>query len=87
MGPAQNNGGVRITISRWFTPKHNSVHPDGVQPDIAVDVPAGTPPEKDLYLERAVQFLATAAIGQPHPSASPAAAVPSSRATSYDPRA
>src|SRR4029079_14546241 len=51
--PLENNGGVRITISRWFTPKHNSVHPDGVKPDIAVDVPAGTPPEKDLYLDRA----------------------------------
>jgi carboxyl-terminal processing protease len=83
--PLENNGGVRITISRWFTPKHNSVHPDGVKPDIAVDVPAGTPPEKDLYLERAVEFLATAGVGQPHPSGSPAAAAPSSRATSYDP--
>ena len=24
-----NGGGVRITISRWFTPDHNSVAPDG----------------------------------------------------------
>ena len=25
-------------ISRWFTPNHNSVHPDGVKPDIAVEI-------------------------------------------------
>jgi carboxyl-terminal processing protease len=84
--PLENDGGVRITISRWFTPDHNSVHPDGVLPDITVDVPAETPPEQDLYVDRAVQFLATEGVGQPAPSASPAAALPeTSRATSYDP--
>jgi len=53
----QNKGGVRVTVSRWFTPDHNSVAPNGVQPQIAVVVPDGTPPEKDLYLERAVAEL------------------------------
>ena len=52
-----NGGGVRITISRWFTPDHKSVAPDGVQPDLVVDVPDGTPPERDLFVERAVEFL------------------------------
>ena len=46
--PLDNGGGVRITISRWFTPDHNSVAPDGVQPDIVVNVPDGTPPDQDL---------------------------------------
>jgi carboxyl-terminal processing protease len=55
--PLQNGGGVRITISRWFTPDHNSVAPNGVQPDIKVDIPAGTPPEQDLVLQRAIQEL------------------------------
>jgi carboxyl-terminal processing protease len=55
--PLQNDGGVRITISRWFTPDHHSVAPDGVQPDIAVEIPEGTPPDKDLVLERAIQEL------------------------------
>ena len=55
--PLQNNGGVRITISRWFTPDHNSVAPDGVQPDIKVEIPDGTPPDQDLVLERAMQEL------------------------------
>jgi carboxyl-terminal processing protease len=55
-----NGGGVRITISRWFTPDHNSVAPDGVQPDILVEIPDGTPADDDIVLERAREFLATA---------------------------
>ncbi|HET6380997.1 MAG TPA: S41 family peptidase, partial [candidate division Zixibacteria bacterium] len=53
----ENGGGVRITISRWFTPDHNSVAPDGIQPDVAVEVPDGTPPERDLFLETALDVL------------------------------
>ena len=74
----RNGGGVRITISRWFPPNHDSVHPDGVQPDVAVTIPAGTPPEQDLILERALSYLAqnggTAA--SPAPSTGPAAFLP-----------
>ncbi|HET7520177.1 MAG TPA: S41 family peptidase [Candidatus Limnocylindria bacterium] len=67
-----NGGGVRITISRWFTPDHNSVAPDGVQPDVVVNVPDGTPPERDLYLERAVEYITRRATGGgTEPSASP----------------
>jgi len=54
-----NGGGVRITISRWFTPNHNSVAPDGVQPDIVVAVPEGTPADEDPVLDRALAYLAT----------------------------
>ncbi len=78
--PLQNGGGVRVTISRWFPPNHDSVHPDGVQPDVAVTIPAGTPPEKDLILDRAVAYLGTLAGGPaPSPAASggPAALAPS----------
>lgn len=52
-----DHSGVRITISRWFTPDHNSVAPDGVQPDVIVAVPDGTPPDHDPVLDRAVQEL------------------------------
>jgi carboxyl-terminal processing protease len=55
--PLTNNGGVRITISRWFTPDHHSVAPNGVQPDISVEVPTGTPSDQDLVLQRAIQVL------------------------------
>jgi carboxyl-terminal processing protease len=63
-----NGGGVRITISRWFTPDHNSVAPDGVQPDIPVAVPDGTPPEEDPVLDEALAYLATVADAASAPS-------------------
>ena len=57
-GRLQNEGGVRITISRWFTPDHNSVAPDGIQPDIAASRSEDTPPEEDPILDAALSFLA-----------------------------
>ena len=60
-GRLENDGGVRITISRWFTPDHNSVAPDGIQPDIDAVRTAETPPEVDPVLDAALAFLA----GQP----------------------
>ncbi len=60
-GRLENEGGVRITISRWFTPEHNSVAPDGIQPDIDAARTAETPPEEDPALDAALEFLA----GQP----------------------
>jgi carboxyl-terminal processing protease len=66
----ENQGGVRITISRWFTPKHHSVAPDGVQPDIAVTIPPETPPEHDLVLEKAISFLQSRAVGEGAPAPS-----------------
>jgi carboxyl-terminal processing protease len=88
-----NGGGVRITISRWFTPDHHSVAPDGVQPDVTVDVPPETPPEEDLYVERALQILSSRATGNdggtsPQPSAAPSsgsALVPLLSPFSYEP--
>lgn len=65
-----NGGGVRITISRWFTPKHNSVAPDGIQPDITVTRSADTPPQDDPVLDAAVDFLADQprSAGAPEPA-------------------
>jgi carboxyl-terminal processing protease len=88
--PLENDGGVRITISRWFTPKHNSVHPDGVQPDITVEIPKDAQPDQDVVLQRAVEELSKRAIGEESsPGASPvstsSAAPAASDATSYDP--
>ena len=56
-GRLENDGGVRITISRWFTPEHNSVAPDGIQPDIDAARTAETPPEEDPILDAALAFL------------------------------
>lgn len=58
-GRLENDGGIRITISRWFTPDHNSVAPDGIQPDIAAARTAETPPEEDPVLDAALEHLAS----------------------------
>lgn len=60
-GRLENDGGIRITISRWFTPDHNSVAPDGIQPDIVAARTSETPPEEDPALDAALEHLA----GQP----------------------
>jgi len=80
-------GGVRITISRWFPPDHDSVHPNGVPPNVAVTIPAGTPPEKDLILDKALAFLSTqtGSQGSPTASGSPTAALtPAAGVVSWD---
>jgi carboxyl-terminal processing protease len=69
-GRLENEGGVRITISRWFTPEHNSVAPDGIQPDVVVARPPETPADEDPVLDAALEHLAER----------PAAAMPASTA-------
>jgi carboxyl-terminal processing protease len=78
-GRLENDAGVRITISRWFTPDHNSVAPDGIQPDIDAGRTAETPPEEDPVLEAAVEYLGDQPVADqdaaPSPSGSPSAGV------------
>lgn len=64
-GRLENEGGVRITISRWFTPDHNSVAPDGIQPHIEAARTAETPPEEDPALDAALAFLADQPVARP----------------------
>jgi carboxyl-terminal processing protease len=82
----ENDGGVRITVSRWFTPEHNSVAPDGIQPDVASARADDDPPDVDVQLEAALSYLADPSVGagdgadasaSPTPSGSPAAVAPS----------
>lgn len=53
-----NGGGVRITISRWYTPDGNSVNEVGIIPDVEVPY---NPPEisgdEDNQLTAAIQIL------------------------------
>ena len=78
-GRLENEGGVRITISRWFTPEHNSVAPDGIQPDIDAARSAETAPEDDPVLDAALAFLAEQPVAGeaavPSPSGTPSGAV------------
>jgi carboxyl-terminal processing protease len=52
-----NGGGLRLTTDRWFTPEHNSVAPDGVQPDVVVATPEDPTADEDPQLDRAVEVL------------------------------
>jgi carboxyl-terminal processing protease len=70
-GRLENDGGIRITISRWFTPGHNSVAPDGIQPDISAARTAETPPEEDPALDAALAYLADQPVADEADAASP----------------
>jgi len=48
---------LRVTIARWYTPNDNSIHGNGLEPDILVEFPRDTPPGEDPQLERAIEYL------------------------------
>jgi carboxyl-terminal processing protease len=52
-----NGGGLRLTTDRWFTPEHNSVAPDGVQPDEELAGPEDRTSDEDPQLDRALELL------------------------------
>ena len=70
-GRLENEGGVRITISRWFTPEHNSVAPEGIQPDVPAARTAETPPERDPVLEAALDYLSDQPVAEDVTSLAP----------------
>ena len=54
-------GGVKLTVEKWLTPTKRWIHHIGLTPDIAVTVPANTPPGSDPVLDKALQVLAGSA--------------------------
>ncbi len=53
-----NGGGVRITISRWYTPTGNSVSEVGIHPDVVVPYePPAISGDEDNQLTAAIQVL------------------------------
>jgi carboxyl-terminal processing protease len=48
---------LRVTIARWFTPNNNSIHQQGLTPDIEVPYPADTPVDEDPQIDRALQYF------------------------------
>lgn len=55
--PLSNGGGLRLTIAYWLTPNGNSIHQQGVQPDIVVEWTPESFDDPDLQLEAAVDYL------------------------------
>ena len=81
----ENDGGVRITISRWFTPEHNSVAPDGIQPDIAAARGEDTQPDEDPVLDAALQHLADQGVAGDETGSLPPASVTASASAAEGP--
>lgn len=49
---------LRVTIARWFTPKNQAIHGQGLNPDIEVGVDPNQPAGGgDPQLEKAVEVL------------------------------
>ena len=48
---------LRVTIARWFTPNNNSIHEQGLTPDIEVPYPNDTPVDEDPQLDRALEYF------------------------------
>jgi len=48
-----DGSGLKLTIARYFTPKHRSIHGKGITPDVEVDDgrPAGTAPATPLPID------------------------------------
>jgi len=51
---------LRITIARWFTPNDQSIHGEGLTPDVEQDFPTDTPTGEDPQLDRAIEYLLNA---------------------------
>jgi carboxyl-terminal processing protease len=58
---AGEGGAFRLTIARWLTPTKRWIHDRGIEPDVAVDIPAVGVPSQDPVLERALDVLGAAA--------------------------
>ena len=57
--------GLKITMARYYTPNGNYIHGVGVEPDIAIELPAGVvygknlPHEEDIQLQTAIEAVKT----------------------------
>jgi carboxyl-terminal processing protease len=69
----EDGSGLKLTVARYFTPKHRSIHGHGIAPDVSVELPPPPPPGArdgkvqagpDTQLERARQWLEDPARGK-----------------------
>lgn len=56
--PLSDQGAVRVTIARWYTPSGRLIHGIGLEPDVVVEVDPETLEEgQDPQLEKAIEIL------------------------------
>ena len=53
--PLNDGSGVKITVSRYYTPKDVCIHGEGIQPDVEVELDPET--EEDEQLNEAIRIL------------------------------
>lgn len=61
----EDGSGIKVTISRYFTPSGQCIHDVGIEPDITVELPndyknipvSQVPREEDTQLEKAIQVI------------------------------
>jgi carboxyl-terminal processing protease len=56
-------GAFRLTIARWLTPDKRWIHDVGIEPDVAVPLPADLGPDEDPTLDRALEVLGAPVTG------------------------
>jgi carboxyl-terminal processing protease len=69
----EDGSGLKLTVARYFTPKHRSIHGHGITPDVVVEVPPPTPGPRDPkapappdpQLDRALAWLQDPAHARP----------------------
>jgi carboxyl-terminal processing protease len=64
-----DNGAVRVTIARWFTPDGRSIHEQGITPDIEVeltedDAAAGRDPQLDAAIQELFEVTGAVLAGE-----------------------
>jgi carboxyl-terminal processing protease len=64
--PLEDGSGIKLTTALYYTPKNRSIHNQGLEPDIPIEIkpvprdtasPITAEQEKDLQLERALEHL------------------------------
>lgn len=55
---SNNEGAVRVTVARWFTPNDRLIHEIGLEPDFIVEIPEElSDPDFDPQLDKAIEVL------------------------------
>jgi carboxyl-terminal processing protease len=62
-------GGFRLTVAKWLTPNQTWIHEEGVEPDVAVTLPAELEPNQDPALDKALEVLDETASASLQPAA------------------
>ncbi len=61
--PLEDGSGVKLTVSKYFTPNGNDIHKKGIEPDVEIDLPeelltkSYLTHEEDVQLQKGIEVL------------------------------